>query len=78
MKTLRNAAAATDVVSESNTSINTASARVLTYEHHLLTHERIHSEGAGLRADGQQVLHGVERHSGRLKGEPMAECLKKK
>jgi hypothetical protein len=42
------------------------------------THERIHSEGAGLGADGQQVLYRVERHSGGLKGESMAESLEKK
>ena len=41
-------------------------------------HERIHSEGAGLGADGQQVLYRVERHSGGLKGESMAESLEKK
>ena len=41
-------------------------------------HERIHSEGAGLGADGQEVLYWVERHSGGLKGESMAESLEKK
>jgi hypothetical protein len=42
------------------------------------THERIQSERAGLGADGQQVLYRVERHSGGLKRESMAESLEKK
>jgi hypothetical protein len=40
-------------------------------------HERIQSERAGLGADGQQVLHRIERQSRRLKGESMSESLKK-
>jgi hypothetical protein len=41
------------------------------------TMERIQSEGAGLCADGQQMLYRVECQSGGLKRESMAESLKK-
>jgi hypothetical protein len=41
------------------------------------TMERIQSEGAGLCADGQQMLYRVECQSSGLKRESMAESLKK-
>jgi hypothetical protein len=43
-----------------------------------MTHERIQSEGAGLCANGQQMLHWIESHSGGLEGKSMTESLKKK
>lgn len=51
--------------------------RVLTYKHNSLTHERIQSKRAGLRANGQQMLHWIERHSRGLKRESMTESLEK-
>jgi hypothetical protein len=41
-------------------------------------HERIQSKGPGLCANGQQMLHWIERHSGGLERKSMTESLKKK